>query len=820
MSRIERNSLVLAGLLHDIGKLMQRAHAEGDLAQISPTSAEAESTFCPVAPDGRYTHRHVLWTDAFFEWLRNEVGVPPDIDLALAQKLACSHHRPEAAGEHEALAWILTEADRLSAGMDRRRDEDDPEARHRARRQPMRSPLAGVDIGRGETQVLYHRVTELSPQPEALYPVPGDEGLVEQVPEQYQTLWKRFLRAVAGLRQVSDGRHFLEGLRSQLERFTWAVPSSTVDTPDISLYDHVHTTAAIAACLWRYHGADTTPERVRDRGVRAYRLLAGDLSGIQRTLFTLAQQGARGAAKVLRARSFLLSAVVDAAALLALRALELPAVCRVQSAGGRFVLLVPALEGVEERVRELQHQINRWLLRRYLGGLGLNLALTPPFSGEDLLGERFLGVMDALGQAVEEAKQRPLEGVQTGPIPLRFSEHGPCSVCGVRPAAGHTEGLCEPCFEEERIGQRLPRARYVVYGPEKEVVPPLHGVPLPGGAGLAVVQELPRDLSAFWRVEGLGPRQAGALSWRALATYVPLWGPEEVDDPRYRMRDAGEEDAEPPRPGTIKTFHHLACDALERANGSYRGRALLAVLKADVDFLGFVFARGVPREKQSLSRFAGLSRMMDFFFSAHLPWILENTPEFRSTYTVYAGGDDLLLIGPWRQTAELALRLREAFHRYSGGNPNLTLSAAVWLVPPSASVARSALDAEHGLEQAKDQGRDRVWLFSRVLPWGQAVEACERAGRWVEWVDANRVTRGFLQRLQTYLEMRRQAERDPTQAAWRARLAYDVARNFKDKKMRFEVLGQVGLEPDLTVREQTLDVLPVALEWALHRIRK
>ncbi len=820
MNRSELNSLVLAGLAHDVGKFMQRAHDEGELAQVSPTSAEAESTFCPVTPDGRYTHRHVLWTDAFFEWLRGRVGVPPDIDLALAQKLACSHHRPEAAGDHEALAWILTEADRLSAGMDRRRDEDDPEVRHRARRQPMRSPLAAVDIGRGEPQVHYHRVTGLSPEPDALYPVPGAEELAKELPRQYQALWRRFVDAVAGLRQVSEGRHFLEGFQSLLERFTWAVPSSTVDTPDISLYDHAHTTAAIAACLWRYHGAGLTAERVRDRSVRAYRLLAGDLSGIQRTLFTLAQQGARGAARVLRARSFLLGAVVDAAALLALRALELPRVCRVQSAGGRFVLLVPALDGLEERVQELQAQINRWLLERYLGGLGLNLALTPAFSGNDFVGERFLEVLDALGEAVEEAKQRPLRGVGTGPIPLRFSDHGPCRVCEVRPAAAGTDHLCEPCAEEERIGQRLPRARYVVYGPREAVVEPLQGVPLPGGAGLAVVRELPRDLSAFWRVEGLDPGQSGALSWRAVATHVPLWDPGEMDDPRYRVRDVRGEDPEPPRPGTIKTFHHLACDALERVNGSLRGRALLAVLKADVDFLGFVFARGVPRERQSLSRFAGLSRMMDFFFSAHLPWVLENDPAFRNTYTVYAGGDDLLLIGPWRQTTELALELRRAFDRYSGRNPNLTLSAAVRLVPPNASVVRAVLDAEEGLEEAKDRGRDRVWMFGRVLPWTQADQARARADRWVQWVDGGKTTRGFLQRLQTYLDMRERAEKDPTQAAWRARLAYDVARNFKSKTLRAEVLGQVGLEPDLRVRERTLDVLPVALQWALHRIRK
>ena len=34
-----------------------------------------------------------------------------------------------------------------------------------------------------------------------------------------------------------------------LEHFTWCIPSATNVFPDISLYDHLKTTAAIAACL-------------------------------------------------------------------------------------------------------------------------------------------------------------------------------------------------------------------------------------------------------------------------------------------------------------------------------------------------------------------------------------------------------------------------------------------------------------------------------------------------------------------------------------------------------------------------------------------
>jgi len=81
------------------------------------------------------------------------------------------------------------------------------------------------------------------------------------------------------------------------ERYTWAIPSSTVDLPDISLHDHNRTVAAIATCLHAWHSAHGSlhdEAAIRDRSQPKFRLLAGDLSGIQRTLFKLAQQQVKG----------------------------------------------------------------------------------------------------------------------------------------------------------------------------------------------------------------------------------------------------------------------------------------------------------------------------------------------------------------------------------------------------------------------------------------------------------------------------------------------------------------------------------------------
>ncbi len=812
-------SLVLAGLLHDIGKFMQRAHREADLGMLAPTSAEAAGTYCPVLPDGRYSHRHVLWTDAFFDWLIARVGAPEDLDLALAHRLAAFHHRPDGAGDQEPLAWCVAEADRLSAGMDRRAAEESIRG-HRARNQPMLSPLAAVSLGRGDPPERYHRLAELTAEAEVLYPVAKDDEMVRGLPDVYRALWKRFAAAAEGLRVAETGRHFVEGVQGLLERFTWAVPSSTVDLPDISLYDHSHTTAAFAACLSAYHGAEGTvdPARVRDRDAPAFRIVVGDLSGIQRTLFTVASQGARGVAKVLRARSFLLGAVVDAVAQAVLERLGLPWACRIQSAGGRFLVLAPNLPHVVDAADRLAGEVNRWLAQRYLGELGFNLGVSAELRPAQFEAARFREVLDAVAITVDEAKARPLRGVATGPLDVAYPD-GVCTVCARRPKAAGSGERCSPCSDEERVGRVLPRARYLVYGPYRELAREgLSPVALPADRGLALIdRDLPRRPPAAWRIEVVDPGADPARPHRFVARHVPTWeGDEWLYDPRYGELEG---DDERPRAGAIKSFGHLAWEAREMVDGRVRGRALLAVLKADVDYLGFVFGRGIPPERQSLSRYAALSRTLDFFFTAHLPWLLESDGTLRSAYTVYAGGDDLLLLGPWRQMTELAGRLADAFVRYAGANPNLTLSAAVYPMAPNASLARAAAAADEMLDQAKEEGRDRVWLFGHVFRWTEFPQAQRTADQLVRWVDERVLTRGFVRRLLEYSRMRKEAQTRPEAAKWRAHLAYDLRRNVKAQKTLVDVLKVIGLDPDLRPRGDALDMLPAAVQWALNRLR-
>ena len=55
----------LSGLLQDLGKFMQRAF--GAVRHMDLKARQQEVVILPLNGRGGYTHKHVLWTEAFFQ---------------------------------------------------------------------------------------------------------------------------------------------------------------------------------------------------------------------------------------------------------------------------------------------------------------------------------------------------------------------------------------------------------------------------------------------------------------------------------------------------------------------------------------------------------------------------------------------------------------------------------------------------------------------------------------------------------------------------------------------------------------------------------
>ncbi len=811
---------------------MQRAHASS--AQLPASTRAIENTICPTNAAGRTTHKHVLWTNAFFDWMEERgLALPTELNPGVVRVFANCHHRPDGLAD-AAMGWLSAKADRYSSGMDRKphqeaEDTGEPKAWDEFRRTPLQCIFDDVRIGLGAPAARHwHALREFDPEDaEALMPV--EVSPASSMPAAYADLWKAFSADFEKLcRAGLPLRLFEECLLGLLERYTWAIPSSTIDIPDVSLYDHSRTVAAIAACLQRWHAQQGTlgdEKAVRDDAAPKFRFIAGDLSGIQATLFRLERQGVSGVNRVLRARSFLLGMICDAAAIALLRALDLPASCLLQQAGGRFLVLVPNVPAVDETVSRLRNDCDRWLVARYTGSLALNLATGPAFSGADFTPGRYQNVQAALGAAIDDAKSRPLASVVSDAILKLDYAHGACRCCGVQPAAKRDD-YCDACDDERTLGRALTRAHFVAVG----------GTPIPGamvqlpmiGLCLSLVDAPPAtsDLRDVLSFRGHARRaRAAAVPWSVKwhANHVPVWrDDQEHHEPVY----AGfSEDDEALGAGQQKTFARISALGRESVGDGWAGRPFLAVLKADVDRLGIIFADGLRRagdvssDRNTVSRFAQLSRMTDAYFSAWLPGLLRR--EFPETYSVYSGGDDVLLVGPWRQMLQLAARIEESFQRFTGNNPNITLSAGVELIHANYPVNRAVEAADARLDRAKQEGRNRVCaITSEPLDWKLFRATLDEA----EWIVGQMRTEkaplptAFAYRLLVFADQANRARTDPKAAGWRAKLAYHLARNVKDDRAREGWVSRLGFGSDLT-GEGALARWRLPLSIAIYRNR-
>ena len=98
---------------------------------------------------------------------------------------------------------------------------------------------------------------------------------------------------------------------------------------------------------------------------------------------------------------------------------------------------------------------------------------------------------------------------------------------------------------------------------------------------------------------------------------------------------------------------------------------------------------------------AALSRQMNAFFAIYLPWLCRT--RYPNAYTVFAGGDDFFLIGPWQSQMDLARDLRAEFARYVADNPGIHFSAGLSMTKPGLPVRHLAELGEQALDAAKSQ---------------------------------------------------------------------------------------------------------------------
>lgn len=600
----------------------------------------------------------------------------------------------------------------------------------------------------------------LAPKPASPGSLFPESSKPQTTAESYRRLYDLFLKFLQQIPEPLCG-----SWETLLDHFdsAWAAVAINLPSPGEAVFDQ-------SVSLY-----DVSKAQVSVSQSEKILLIQGDFQGIQNFIFTEGSQTNKKSSKLLRGRSFYVSLITELAALKISETLGLPPLSPVMNAAGKFLIAAPYSEENLQKIEMLRQEFDDWFLENTLGTASLAVSCTEA-SQQEVLGKSFSNVMKRVFESTERAKLENFR-LPTRNSPILQAEYPN----GVSPYDQRLPAGTALSADEIKIGDLLVKSDALLITKGVRNSPNALKLPIFGYfVSFARKKDLTKsDFETSVRIwdtsiaEQMDEVLFKGLAKRFFNSYVSRFTYEgEANDPRYK---SAQEDVQ--NLGDIKPFSFLACD-----NVSSDGEGIIALgaLKGDIDNLGLIFREGTQSRfnASTLAATMCLSRQVNNFFAVYLPVLFAQ--KYVNTYTVFAGGDDFFLIGPWHDICELAGEIRDKFARYCL-NPNIHFSAGISVVKPSVPVRTIGRMAEFSLEQSKDLGKDRVTAYGVTVEWRT----------WKELVDCEKnlnfmradydISVAYLYRLLSIIDLYEKRNSNPLASIWRARLFYTTVRFVKDK---------------------------------------
>lgn len=497
--------------------------------------------------------------------------------------------------EENSLAYITYIADNISSGMDRRKNEEE----EGFQRNKALESIFNI-LNNNDQKLCYkQKILEIEK-----IPYPENENEVYTSQSYRNVLNKEIIQAFE--------KHPLEELScnsilKQLEKSFTYMPSSTAkhERADISLYDHVKITAAVSSCILAYLDSKNimnykeelykNSEKFYEK--RAFLLYSLDISGIQKFIYTTSS---KGELKALRFRSFYLEILMEYAVDELLKRLELSRANLLYLGGGHAYLLLPNTKYVQDQLQQYETEWNQWFLDVYqtelyvAGGFQVCTANELKNKKDGSYAQIFRGVSEELSKK----KGRRYTAQQI--IRLNSGKYGngerECKSChrvGKLCKTLNDEYKCEICASIEKVSAQITKENIVFAVNKTENK--LKCLPMPFGRFLHIISKKEEHLDGYdyiYQKNEMGLEREMTNIW--------------VGD--YNKRE---------------TFKELAQQSqglvLHTDSKEVTGIRRLAVLRADVDDLGYAFTRGFQHKTYgekyaTISRTATFSRKMSMFF--------------------------------------------------------------------------------------------------------------------------------------------------------------------------------------------------------------
>ena len=661
--------IVVASLLHDIGKLIQRASGE-----------------------------HIYHGKIGCDYLKLK-----NFDEEILEAVYCHHGghlKNKTKFKNEFLTYLVYQADNISAEHDRRNNIDEIGDEKWCNTSSLKTVFSYLN-GTSDEQYAYP-ARNLDPNNKIVYPLKKQDIFASQ--DKYQML-KKIIDD--NLKKDITPNSLLE----LLESTTTYITSSTdaKQNLDISLFDHSKITAAIASCLYQYFKENKITDNKKqlvvnyDKDKKYYRLVSGDISGIQDFIYTISS---KGALKSLRARSFYLEIMLEHIVDEILETNDLYRCNLLYTGGGHFYMLLPNTKKIQESIKNAQEKINDWFVNEF--GSSLYIAISSvEASSNDLMNTK--NIFREVSKKLSKNKLSRYTKTQLKKllIPIKNVSSRECAVCKTSSSSTSEKEfidsqleVCDTCYSLFKTGENLVKdnIKIVISNTKKP-----DSLKMPSLSTNEKFMNIETELidNEIDRIYVINDRQIGIKY--ATKLFIGNY---------------------------CKKYNGKTADFKELLKNN-KGIKRLSVLRCDVDNLGQTFVNGLTDEYSTISRISSLSRQLSLFFKFYINNICkskisgeadENLEKFslddtdvaqeKNISIVYSGGDDVFVVGAWLDVLNFAFDLRECFKKYTCSK--LTFSGGIGFFSagyPISQMASQTGELEDIAKKYDNSTKDALSLF-------------------------------------------------------------------------------------------------------------
>lgn len=854
----EEKTLILGALMHDIGKFVQRCT---DKLQSHPVKGlqlveEFDNEFI-----------RIVNTENYFK---------------LMKEIISSHHNPV-----NDFAKYCKIADHISAS-ERVEKEENEEGGTDWNNNFLASLFSKIRLNsEKEPKLRYFRHQQLTKQnynaliPE--YEQDDANALRYKYSENDLSEFKTQLKIILNFYQDdTDFNTLINLLLILFEKWLWCVPDFTGSSKtDISLFNHLKDVAGLSHAIWKTQKDGNISDKTLN-------LVIGDIPGIQDYIFDVIY---KKPAKILRGRSIFIQVLARNFASKFLEQFELTECNLIMLAGGKFYIVAPNDNSFKDKYNNAVNDIEKYLAENFRYELGF-IAGYYNFSWEDLRDRKI-----TFGEIIDRATENLNANKSKQFHQYFFSIDGAFSPQSVileetyiEPKDGDSNNIkCKVTDKPIRLG----RDREISDDEEKILVD--QQVKLEYAIGDEVTES--NVFLVFNKNDNLNIENVYTLKTIPinLTTNKILINP--VLDDLLKTDNTGK--------GFLRNtlFIEVAnyCSKYFDTNGEKisvmpfemmaeqnEGAQYLTLIKGDVDNLGMIMAYGLTRDKEqitdkedekdltAISRTTTLSNHLKYFFSFFLNGFLRDWEENKQkeleeiekrnkseitkaelqkiknenrVYTVFAGGDDLMIICPQSSSLNLLKNFNDVFTEFVVSNPEVHISYSltnfkhhtpIRIVADIAEdnqkeskrIFKSKLKPEVFLQDSEcfyaENDKAGTLLFDTPVKNSRHNDIITEREKLIQWVkdNENPVTMGTIRNLLQLSEIIRAYEknRDTSKLIWHPMLTYYLNRNIRGKKGTTKEVEEffdkiLSIYKDESARKIQSILYPVLCE-TIYKLRK